>query len=97
MSIEAFFQPGRHCDSVRHADCFSSLMMARIIFVSFGRRSRVCEGADEVCADALGDFLHEVAATRKKASHLHSRVRFLDALRVRARVLAALQDGMANI
>jgi phospholipase D1/2 len=26
MSTETFFQPGRNCDSVQHADCFSLLV-----------------------------------------------------------------------
>jgi phospholipase D1/2 len=93
MSTETFFQPGRHCDSVRYADRFSSLIDGPDYF----RVLRATITHARCAVSALGDFLHEVVATRKTAVHLNSRVGFPNALRVRARVIAGLQDGMENI
>ncbi|SAL25648.1 phospholipase D/transphosphatidylase [Caballeronia sordidicola] len=85
MSNEAFFQPGRNCDSVRHADRFSLLIDGadyfRVLREAITRAQRTVfilgwdidsrmkltpEGADDGYADALGEFLHDVAATRKR-------------------------------
>ena len=79
MSTEAFFQPVRNCESVRHADRFSLLIDGSDCFrvvreaitraqrgwdidscMKLTRRRRRCY------AYALGGFLHDVAATRKR-------------------------------
>jgi phosphatidylserine/phosphatidylglycerophosphate/cardiolipin synthase-like enzyme/uncharacterized membrane protein YdjX (TVP38/TMEM64 family) len=81
----AFFQPGRNCDSVRHADRFSLLVDGsdyfRVLREAITRAQRTVfilgwdidsrmkltpEGNDDGYADALGDFLHDVAATHKR-------------------------------
>jgi len=85
MSTETFFQPGRNCDSVQHADCFSLLVDGsdyfRVLREAITRAQHTVfilgwdidsrmkltpEGSDDGYANTLGDFLHDVAAARKR-------------------------------
>jgi phospholipase D1/2 len=82
---DAFFQPGRNCDGVHHADRFSLLIdganyfgavreaitrAQRTVFIVGwdidSRMQLTPQGCDDGFAAALGDFLHEVAAARKR-------------------------------
>ncbi len=109
-SDESFFEPGRNCASVRHAQRFSLLIDGedyfRVLREAITRAERTVfilgwdidsrmkltpEGANDGLPDALGDFLHAIAAKKRRL-----RVGFRDALRIRARVAAGVQDGLAH-
>jgi len=82
---DSFFEPGRNCASVRHADRFSLLIDGsdyfRVLREAITRAERTVfilgwdidsrmkltpEGADDGYPDALGDFLHAIAAEKRR-------------------------------
>lgn len=83
-SDESFFEPGRNCASVRHAQRFSLLIDGedyfRVLREAITRAERTVfiigwdidsrmklrpEGANDGLPDALGDFLHAIAAKKR--------------------------------
>nr|WP_244817267.1 VTT domain-containing protein [Caballeronia sp. Lep1P3] len=81
----SFFEPGRNCASVRHADRFSLLIdgsdyfsvlreaitrAERTVFILGwdidSRMKLTPEGADDGYPEALGDFLHTIAAEKRR-------------------------------
>jgi phospholipase D1/2 len=85
MSDAAFFEPGRNCASVRHAQRFSLLIDGedyfRVLREAITRAERTVfilgwdidsrmkltpEGANDGLPDALGDFLHAIAAKKPR-------------------------------